>query len=90
VDDPFGRQPIALGDFRLAGRATAQLPAFLEQFRPGNAMNRAVHTAAAQQGRVCRVHDHVHRLLRNIALDDFNPVLQCSAILSAAHNGVRM
>ena len=47
MDDPLGRQPAALGDFRLAGRATAQLPAFLEQLRPGNAMNRAVHTAAA-------------------------------------------
>src|ERR1039458_3213931 len=39
MDDPLCRQPVASGDLRLAGRATAQLPAFLEQLRSGNATN---------------------------------------------------
>src|ERR1019366_7660529 len=30
VNDPLGRQPVALGDFRVAGRAAAQLPALLQ------------------------------------------------------------
>jgi hypothetical protein len=52
VDDPFGRQFVALGDSCLASRAPAQLSAFLEQLRSGGAMDSAIHPAAAKQGRV--------------------------------------
>ena len=81
VNDPFGRQPVALGDLRLAGRAAAQRPALREQLRPGGAMNRAIHAAAAQQGRVRGVHDGVHRCFVMSPFDHLNPVqdhLRCS------------
>jgi hypothetical protein len=42
------REPVALGDARLAGRAATQGASFGQQFRAGRAMNRAIHAAARQ------------------------------------------
>src|SRR5919201_3108283 len=70
VDHPGGRQPVAAGDLRLAGRAAAEPTALLEQLRPGGAVYRAVDAAAAEQAAVRRVDDRVDALLGDVALLD--------------------
>src|SRR5690242_12827508 len=74
VNDPFRGEPVTFGDLCLAGRTTAEHATFLQQLRPGGAMDRAIHAAAAQQGRVGRIHDRVHALLRDVASDDFDSI----------------
>lgn len=49
VDDMPRRQPIAGGDFSLAGLASAEGPAFGKKLRAGCAMDRSVDATAAQQ-----------------------------------------
>jgi hypothetical protein len=46
-----------------------QRAAFCQKFRPGRLMNGAIHPPVAQQRGVCRVHDGIYILLRDIALD---------------------
>ena len=75
VDDVACLELVALGDFRHSRRATAERLALFEQLLAGRAMDGAVHAAAAEQGRVRRVHNRVHRLFRDVAFDDFDPVL---------------
>jgi len=70
VNDPSGREFVAFGDFGLAGGATAERAAFHQQFRPGGAMNGAVHAATAEQRRVGGVHNRIHALLRDVAGND--------------------
>ena len=48
VHHPACRQPVALRDFGLTGAAAAQPAALGQQLRPGGAMYRTVHSAAAQ------------------------------------------
>src|SRR6266571_8567797 len=74
VDDPFGRQFVALGDSCLASRAPAQLSAFLEQLRSGGVMDGAIHPAAAEQGRVGGVDNCIHLLLGDVTFDDPDPI----------------
>src|SRR4051812_10807402 len=47
VDDVTRRQAVTPGDLRIAGVATVQQPAFVQQFRTGGAMNRAIHASPA-------------------------------------------
>ena len=61
VDHMAGGQPIAARDPRLAGRAAADLAAFLEKLRTGGAMDGAVDAAAAEQALVRGVDDRVER-----------------------------
>ena len=49
VDDMTRRQPIAGGDFCLAGLASAESAAFGKKLRAGCAMDRSVDATAAQQ-----------------------------------------
>src|SRR5439155_21733456 len=72
VNDVARRQSVAAGDARLAGGASADGAAFLEQLRPGSAMNRAVHPAATQKGRVRSVDDRVHREFRDVGVLDLD------------------
>ena len=69
MNDPFGGKFVAARDFGLAGGAAAECAAFRQQFRPGGAMNRAIHPAAAEQRRVRGIHNRVHALPRDIAGD---------------------
>ena len=69
VNDPFGGEFVAARDFGLAGGAAAERTAFRQQFRAGGAMNGAIHPAAAEQRRVGRIHNRVHALLRDVALN---------------------
>jgi len=67
VDDIAGRQPIAARDPRLSGRAAADAPALLQQFRPGGAMDRAIHAAAAEQAVIGGIDDRVDRATGDVA-----------------------
>jgi hypothetical protein len=49
VDHVRGGQLAGAGDLRVAGVATAERPALLEQLRPGGPVDRAVDAAAAEQ-----------------------------------------
>src|SRR6185503_2421306 len=73
VDDVLRGQLVAPRDLRLAGRAAAERAAFLQQLAPRLAVDGAVHAAAAQQRRVRRVHDRVHRERRDVDLPGFEP-----------------
>ena len=59
VNDMAGGQPVAAGDARLARRAAADAPAFLQQFRPGGTMDGAVDASAAEQAFIGSVNDCV-------------------------------
>jgi hypothetical protein len=72
VDDITRRQAVARGDLGVAGGAAAQRSTFRQQTRPGRAVNRTVHTAAAQQRFIGRVDDGIHLHLRNVAFDDLD------------------
>ena len=61
------RQAVALGDARLTGRATADGPAFRQQFRPRGAMDRAIDAATAQQGLVRCIDDRIDVQLRDVS-----------------------
>ena len=68
MDDVARGQAIAFGDPGLAGGAAAQCAALLKELPPGGAVDGAVHSAAAQQRLVGRVHDGVHREPGNVRL----------------------
>lgn len=70
VNDPPGRKFIAFGDFGLSGGAAAEHAAFRQQFRPGGAMNGAVHATPAEQRRVGGIHNRLHALLRDVTGND--------------------
>src|SRR5579862_4372208 len=59
VNDMAGSQPIAFADLGVAGLATTELAAFLEQPRPGRAMDRPIHAAPAEQRGVSGVDDGI-------------------------------
>ena len=54
------RQSVAQRDLGAAGPATMEVAALSEKRGPGRAMNRPVHTAAAEQGRIRGVDDGVN------------------------------
>ena len=67
VNDEPRWQTISASQFRLAGLTTAQRSAFGEQFGAGGAMNRAIHSAAAEKRRICGVHNGIDFELRDVA-----------------------
>ena|SRR6266849_3062918 len=72
MDHMPGRQPIAAGDARLAGRTAADLAAFLQQLGPGGAVDRAIDAAAAEESGVGGVDDGVDIELGDIGFDDLD------------------
>src|SRR5262249_41276930 len=73
VNDEFRRQVVAARDFRFARPTTAERSTFLQQLWTGRAVNRAIHSAAAEQRCVCGVYDRIDLELRDIAADDLDP-----------------
>jgi hypothetical protein len=67
------RQPIAIGDFGVAGLAAMEGAAFGEQLRPCRAMDRAVDTASAKQRTIRGVDDGVNAQAGDVGDDDFKP-----------------
>ena len=65
---------IAAANLRLAGLATAQRAAFGEQLGACRAVNRAIDSAAAEERRVCRVHNRINVQFSDVALDDLDSV----------------
>src|SRR5260221_4764427 len=72
VNDPLGGQFIASRNSGFACWAPGQCPALHQQLWPGSAMNRPIHSTTAQQRCVCRVHDRIDGLLRDIAFHNRN------------------
>lgn len=72
VNDVTGGQPVAFGEFGVAGFTAVQRPAFGQQFGSGGPVDGPVDAPAPQQTRVGRVHDGVDGLLGNVALNDLN------------------
>ena len=66
VDDVAARQAVRAGDLGLAGSATAQRPALLEQLRPRRPVDAAINAASTQQRFLCRVDDGIHAHFRDI------------------------
>src|SRR5579872_1905830 len=72
VNHPLCFEYVPTRDLRVAGRASLELAALLEKFRPRGAVNGAVHPASSQQRSIRRVYDRVHVLSGDIALNDFD------------------
>jgi len=74
-----GREIEARRDLRLARPGAAEGPARLEQPRSGGPMDRAVDSAAAEQGAVGSVDDRVDLEGRDVALPDLDrtPEVAC-------------
>ena len=72
MDHVLRGQPVTGGNFCLAGAASAQGSALLKQARSGVAMNRAIHSAAAQQSVVSGVHNSVHPPPGDVIAQDFD------------------
>jgi len=66
------RQTAAGRRLRVAGLAAAEQPALSEDLGAARAVDRAVDSAAAEQGRVGGVDDRVDVLLGDVAADRFD------------------
>ena len=75
VDDTRRRQLVAGGDLGIAGLATMEPAAFLEQFWSSSTVDRAIDPAAAQKRRVGGVDDGINAQGRDIGDNDFQPYL---------------
>jgi hypothetical protein len=74
VDDEPRGQVVPLGDLRVAGAATAQRAALVEQPRTGRVMDRTVHPAATEEGGIRGVDDRVDVQCGDVPFDDFDSV----------------
>ena len=74
VDDVAGGQVETRRGLGVAGGAAAENSARGQQFRPGGAVDGAVHAAAAEQRGVGRVDDGIDVLTGEIALDQLDAV----------------
>jgi len=59
VNDVLGGQPVARGEFCLAGLAASQETALVEQVRSGGTMNRTINATATEERRVRSIDDRV-------------------------------
>src|SRR4029077_1090089 len=53
VNDKLRRQTVTASNLRFTGFTTAERPAFDQQFGAGCAVNRAIHSASAEECSVC-------------------------------------
>ena len=68
-----GREPVASGDFCIAGGTTAKAAAFGEQLPPGSAMDGAVDATSAEQRFIRGVDDGVNAQSGDVGFDDLEP-----------------
>jgi len=80
MDDVPRGQSIAFGKLRLARPAAAEQPAFVNQLRPGGAVDGPIDAAAAEQRTVRRIDDRVHLEPGDVAAMDFDPVVRHLAL----------
>lgn len=78
MDDFLAGQSVRSGHLALAGPASAQRAAFLQQFFTRSAVYGSVHAPASQQGTVRSVYYGIHLQLRDVAHDYFYPVFHVS------------
>ena len=76
--DFLAGQSVRSGHLALAGPASAQRAAFLQQFFTRSAVYGSVHTPASQQGTVRSVYYGIHLQLRDVSHDYFYPVFHVS------------
>src|SRR6478752_4408927 len=67
------RQQVALGDLGVAGLAAAEGAAFGKKLHSGGTVDRTIHAAPAEQGRVGGVDDGVNAEGCDVGNDDFEP-----------------
>ena len=77
MDDFLAGQSVRSGHLALAGPASAQRAAFLQQFFTRSAVYGSVHTPASQQGTVRGVYYGIHLQLRDVSHDLFLSGLSC-------------
>ena len=70
MDHPASREPAAGSRFRVTRRATAEQAALGQDLGASRAMDGAVHSTAAQERGVGRVHDRMDALLGEVAEDE--------------------
>ena len=75
VDHMLGLEPVAPGDFCIAGRTAIQRAALGKQFGSGRPMDRPIDAAPAEQGRIRGVDDGVNAQAGDVGNDDFQPRL---------------
>ena len=78
MDDFLAGQSVRSGHLALAGPASAQRAAFLQQFFACSAVYGSVHAPASQQGTVRGVYYGIHLQLRDVSHDYFYPVFHVS------------
>lgn len=78
MDDFLAGQLVRSGHLALAGPASAQRAAFLQQFFARSAVYGSVHAPASQQGTVRSVYYGIHLQLRDVSHDYFYPVFHVS------------
>ena len=71
MDDIAAGETISLCRLGFSRSAAAEGAALCEQFRAGCTVDRAVHTAAAQQGGVGRIDYRIRCTLCDVPLNDF-------------------
>ena len=70
VNDEARWQTISARDFRFSGLTTTQRSTFGDQFRSGSVVNCAIDSAAAEQRRICGIHNGIDLELRDVAADN--------------------
>lgn len=79
VNDPLAWQPTGGGRHRLADRKPVRVApgpepsALIENLRTSSAVDRAIHPATAQEGRIRCIDNGVERLDGDVALDGLDP-----------------
>jgi hypothetical protein len=74
VNHVLRRKKIAVGNPSVTRGATAQRATLAQQLRARGAVDRTVHTAAAEQRGVGGVDDRVYRKPRDVGLDGPQPL----------------
>jgi hypothetical protein len=85
VNDRSGGKPVAFGEFRLAGRATAEEAALSQEFRAGGAMDCPVNAAAAQQRAIGGVDDGIDGQSCDVGLEKIDSIAHRFPVQLAAH-----
>jgi hypothetical protein len=82
MNDPFCRQGISPGNFRLPGFASSEGAAFLQEFRACRPVDRPVYPSSPEQAVICGIHDRVNFLYRNVAPYNLDPRLKHEIMVS--------
>jgi hypothetical protein len=74
VDDVLRGQAIAARDLRLAGLATTEQPALMDQVRSSCAMDGAIDATTAEQGGIGGIDDGINVKPGDVTLQDLDAI----------------